>query len=246
MPGFGGAQGLPSPADDLPEAALATRAGHAFASLDPAAPSEAFLGDMGAGLAAPSSGALVHGRSRDRDHEVAAHRALCLENDLEGLHIPFVPPALAAAIDCASYETKPHRDSSVQVARASPGTAALRSADPGIAPIAARYWWVFPNLMVSAYPWGLSFDLVPPVSPECTRVAFRSRVADASTLETGAGAGLDAVEREDEAIVEAVQHGVRSRLYRGGRYSPSRERGVHHFHRLPCGFLRPPSPAASR
>jgi choline monooxygenase len=42
---------------------------------------------------------------------------------------------------------------------------------------------------------------------------------------------------EDEAIVQAVQRGVRSRLYRGGRYSPARERGVHHFHRLLCDFL---------
>jgi len=44
--------------------------------------------------------------------------------------------------------------------------------------------------------------------------------------------GLDRVEREDEAIVEAVQRGVRSRLYDRGRYSPTREQGVHHFHRL--------------
>ena len=53
-------------------------------------------------------------------------------------------------------------------------------------------------------------------------------------LERGAGAvgGLDRVEREDEAIVEAVQRGVRSRLYNRGRFSPTREQGVHHFHRL--------------
>lgn len=145
----------------------------------------------------------------------------------------------------AAATTRP-ASSSAQVARASPGTAARRPADPGLAPDAARYWWVFPNLMASAYPWGLSFDLVLPVSPERTRVALRSYVAEASKLGTGAGAGLDEVEREDEAIVEAVQRGVRSSLYRGGRHSSVRERGVHRFQRLPCGFLRSPSPAASR
>ena len=36
---------------------------------------------------------------------------------------------------------------------------------------------------------------------------------------------------------DAVARGVRSRLYKHGRYSPSRERGVHHFHRLVCEFL---------
>jgi choline monooxygenase len=29
-----------------------------------------------------------------------------------------------------------------------------------------------------------------------------------------------------------VQQGVRARLYRRGRYSPSREQGTHHFHRM--------------
>jgi choline monooxygenase len=45
------------------------------------------------------------------------------------------------------------------------------------------------------------------------------------------------VEQEDEAVVEAVQRGVRARLYRGGRYSPAHERAVHHFHRLVGRFL---------
>jgi len=34
-----------------------------------------------------------------------------------------------------------------------------------------------------------------------------------------------------------VQRGVRSRLYDRGRYSPTRETGVHHFHRLLAEFL---------
>jgi choline monooxygenase len=62
-------------------------------------------------------------------------------------------------------------------------------------------------------------------------------VCDASKLDAGAGAGLDRVEREDEAVVEAVQAGVRSTLYERGRYSPTREQGVHHFHRLLAGAL---------
>jgi choline monooxygenase len=34
-----------------------------------------------------------------------------------------------------------------------------------------------------------------------------------------------------------VQRGVRSRLYERGRYSPDREEGVHHFHRMLAGAL---------
>lgn len=91
--------------------------------------------------------------------------------------------------------------------------------------------------MFNYYPWGLSLNVVQPEGLGRTRVSFRSYVGDASLLERGAGSGLDRVEMEDEAIVQAVQKGVRSRFYRHGRYSPTRERGVHHFHRLLCRFL---------
>jgi choline monooxygenase len=61
--------------------------------------------------------------------------------------------------------------------------------------------------------------------------------SDRSRRGKGAGGALDRVELEDEAIVEQVQKGVRSRLYDRGRYSPAREAGVHHFHRLLAGML---------
>jgi len=34
-----------------------------------------------------------------------------------------------------------------------------------------------------------------------------------------------------------VQRGVSGRLYDRGRYSPARETGVHHFHRLLAEFM---------
>jgi choline monooxygenase len=75
-------------------------------------------------------------------------------------------------------------------------------------------------------------NVVRPLAVDRTAVSFRAYVRDAPRLERGAGADLHSVEMEDEAVVEAVQRGVRSRLYRAGRYSPTRETGVHHFHRL--------------
>ena len=61
---------------------------------------------------------------------------------------------------------------------------------------------------------------------------------DASKLDAGAGAALHQVELEDEAIVRAVQRGTASRFYGKGRYSPTREQGTHHFHRLLCEFMQ--------
>jgi choline monooxygenase len=86
--------------------------------------------------------------------------------------------------------------------------------------------------MLNFYPWGLSINLVRPLSVDRCRVLFESYVLDPSKRALGAGADLDKVEREDEEVVQMVQKGVRSRLYSSGRYSPTQEKGVHHFHRL--------------
>jgi choline monooxygenase len=103
--------------------------------------------------------------------------------------------------------------------------------------VAALYWWLFPNTMLNVYPWGLSVNVVKPVAPDRTRVSYHTWVLDPGRMEGGAGAALDRVEREDEAIVEAVQRGIRSRFYDRGRYSPAREAGVHRFHRILTGLL---------
>ena len=91
--------------------------------------------------------------------------------------------------------------------------------------------------MLNFYPWGLSINVVVPLAVDRTRIVYRTWVADPSRRGKGAGGGLDRVELEDEAVVQQVQQGVRSRLYDRGRYSPSREAGVHHFHRLLTGML---------
>ena len=106
-------------------------------------------------------------------------------------------------------------------------------------PVAAYYYWIFPNLMLNFYPWGLSVNVVQPRGIDRTRVLFRSYVWDAGKLGDGAGNDLDQVEMEDEEVVQQVQRGVRSRFYDRGRYSPSKEQGVHQFHRLLCEFLAP-------
>ena len=45
-------------------------------------------------------------------------------------------------------------------------------------------------------------------------------------------ASLERVELEDQSVVQSVQKGVKSRYYKRGRYSPTHEKGVHHFHGL--------------
>jgi len=244
MPGFEGARDFPSPRDDLPQVALAEFGPLAFASLAPAAPFEDFLGDLSTRLAWLDLKGLAHDPARDRDLEFDAHWALYVENYLEGLHIPFVHPGLARTIDLSSYRVETFRRAALQVAIARDGESAfdLPSSSPDHGQrIAAYYYWAFPNLMLNVYPWGLSLNVVIPLGLARTRVLFRAYVGDASRLGLGAGGALDEVEREDEAVVQSVQRGIRSRLYTRGRYAPVHERAVHHFHRLLGEFMAAPA-----
>ena len=239
MPEFQEAADFPSRDDDLPEVPFEAWAGHAFAALNPVAPLADFIGDMAASVQSMPVAEYRHDATRDREYRIGAHWALYVENYLEAFHVPFVHAALSAHIDYASYGDALFPLSTLQVALAKPGELAFGAIDPEQPDrrVAALYWWVFPNLMLNFYPWGLSLNLVQPEGIDQTRVSFRSFVRDATLLERGAGSGLDRVEAEDEAIVQSVQKGVRSRFYRRGRYSPTRERGLHHFHRLLCRFL---------
>lgn len=235
MPEFEGVADFPRPSDDLPRVALGRWGKLLFASLDPEVPFDEFVGDMRARTEGLPLEHAVADPSRSRDYLVKANWALYCDNYLEGLHIPYVHAGLATVLDYGAYRTELFAWSNLQLGAASSGEDAIdlppTSPDRGRR-VAAYYFWLFPNTMVNVYPWGLSVNVVRPLGPDRTRVSFLSYVWDPSRLDAGAGSGLDRVEREDEVVVEGVQRGVRSRLYDRGRYSPTREAGVHHFHRL--------------
>ncbi len=176
-----------------------------------------------------------------RDYEFDAHWALYCDNYLEGFHIPFLHGALNARIEFESYRTELFERSSVQIAHAKEGEPCFElpasSPDRGER-VAAYYFWLWPNLMLNFYPWGLSLNHVQPLGPARTRVAFRTWIWREELRERGAGAGLHQVEMEDEEVVTQVQRGVRARLYDRGRFSPTQERGVHHFQRMLAAALR--------
>jgi choline monooxygenase len=85
--------------------------------------------------------------------------------------------------------------------------------------------------MFNFYPWGLSLNIVEPTSVSTTKVRFRSYYFEGSKYDRSANS-LEQTEIEDEHVVESVQLGVQSRLYSRGRFSPSMEKCVHHFHSL--------------
>ena len=233
MPEFEGAIGFPSPSDDLPRVPSESLGPLVFAAIEPTMSFADWLGPWAERLAFVPWSTL---RAREtRDYEVDAHWALYCDNYLEGFHIPFVHAGLAEAIDYGSYSTELSKWSSLQVGLAKAGEPTLdlppSHPDAGRG-VAAYYAFLFPGTMLNVYPWGVSVNAIRPLGPRRTRVHYVTLVHDESRLGTGAGGDLHRVEMEDEAVVQAVQRGVRSRLYHRGRFSPTREIGVHHFHRL--------------
>lgn len=244
MPGFEGAEGFPTPADDLPRLGLARWRQFLFAALDPAvdetlpfadwiAPVEERVGWLPIGEA-------TFQPAHSRDYLVRASWALYCDNYLEGFHVPFVHAGLAKELDESAYRTElfPWGSLQVGVSKGGDDVFDLPAASPDRGQrIAAYYFWLFPHLMINVYPWGLSVNVVQPLAADRTKVSFLAYAWDPAGPRTAGVSSLDRVEREDEAVVESVQVGVRSRLYGRGRYSPSRERGVHHFHRLLAAAL---------
>ncbi|HQZ83142.1 MAG TPA: aromatic ring-hydroxylating dioxygenase subunit alpha [Pyrinomonadaceae bacterium] len=234
MPEFDGVEDFPSKADDLTQLPLANWNGFLFASIDPLTKFEAFVGEAEASLKSESCAPLQ--LTAKREYSVDAHWALYCENYLEGFHIPYVHKSLNEIVDYGSYTTETFRYSSLQTGLSETPSDDPNAKEPPLE-VAARYLFIFPNLMFNFYEWGVSVNVVRPVSREETVVEFLTYVGDASKLGEGAGADLHGVELEDEAVVESVQRGIRSRYYSHGRYSPTREQGTHHFHRLIAEFI---------
>lgn len=171
----------------------------------------------------------------NREYLVHANWALYCDNYLEGFHVPFVHQGLNKVLDYKNYTTQIFDNFNLQIGIADNDADCFHFPESHIdrgKRIAAYYYWLFPNTMFNFYPWGLSVNVVKPLSVNRCKVSFISYVYDETRMQTGAGAQLDKVEREDEAIVEAVQRGMQSRFYNTGRYSPTREKGVYHFHSL--------------
>lgn len=236
MPECEDAVDFPSESDHLPKLPLEGWGPFLFTSIDPAHSFQAVFGDMMQRLAWLPLDEFKFDPVSSRDYLVRANWALYCDNYLEGFHIPFVHASLDQLLDYGSYETELFAHSNLQLGVASDAadTFDLPASSPDAGrSIAAYYYWIFPNLMFNFYPWGVSVNVVQPLAVDRTKVSFLSWIWKPDLFEqAGATAGLDRVEREDEAVVEGVQLGVRSRLYDRGRYSPKREQGVHHFHRL--------------
>jgi choline monooxygenase len=240
MPGFEETENFPRPEDSLPAISTGTVCGALFASLAPSQSFEEWSAPLHPLLERLPEAEFEFDASRAASYVVSSHWALYVDNFLEGFHIPYVHPGLAQTLVDDDYENHLFPTGTLQIGIARAGEPAFE-AQHRIAgeerPVAAYYYWLTPTTMFNFYPWGLSVNVLEPLGVDSTRVHFKPYVWRPEHMDAGAGANLDSVQREDEDVVERVQRGLKSRLYPSGRFSPSKEPGVHHFHRMLADLL---------
>jgi choline monooxygenase len=139
---------------------------------------------------------------------------------------------LAKDIDVGSYETQLLENGALQIAEGEEIIEILKDTRTPSRNIYGLYYWIFPNIMLNFYSWGLSANIIEPISTEKTRIRFLSYPIDSMVQPLEGKSSLERVELEDQSVVQSVQKGIKSRFYSKGRYSPTHEKGVHHFHGL--------------
>lgn len=240
MPEFKEAKNFPRACDDLKTFPVEKLGPYLFGGLNPSFEMKEVLDFVRQYVGFMPLDQYAFREDLSKDYLVNAHWALYCDNYLEGFHIPFVHEDLNKLLDYGKYCTVLSEYANLQVGYASGGEEIfdLPAGHPNHGEeIAAFYFWLFPNVMLNFYTWGLSVNVVNPISKNKTKVSFLTYIYDETKYVSGADALMDKVEREDEYVVESVQKGLNSGHYQTGRFSPKREEGVHHFHRLLAEFM---------
>jgi choline monooxygenase len=168
-------------------------------------------------------------------------------NYMDNFHIRFVhkgPGGLADAIDLGSYRTELYKFSALQWAYArdvrngfDPRLLADRFRDPGNPSrrVFALWWFIFPNIAMNFYPWGLSVNVYMPIpgTPDKTRFLWFQYALDEEKFQHRNSTWLsDQVDAEDLEAIRLVSTGAKSGYAPRGRFAPNEEAGPHWFHRL--------------
>jgi len=168
-------------------------------------------------------------------------------NYMDNYHIRFVhkgPGRLAVAIDLNSYRTELYRFSALQWAYSrkpeygfKPEQVAARFRDPEHPEkrVFALWWFIYPNLTLNFYPWGLSVNQYMPVPGKPGKTQFhwyQYGLDDAKFKDRNKTWLNQQVDAEDIEAISLVNTGARSGYAPRGRFAPNEERGPHWLHRL--------------
>ena len=235
MPDFEETRNFPRDCENLKSFKVSNIGPFLFTSLEPGFEIQSIFNEISNRMSFFKFDSLVERPDLSVDHLVNANWAIYCENYLDPFHIPFVHKDLTKVLDIEKYSVEIYENYNLQIGYASDGEEFFKinedHPDYGNK-ISAYYYWIYPNIMLNFYPWGLSINVVTPLEINRTKVSFIQFMLDETKYDSGAGGLIDKVEREDEYVVEQVSKGLESRYYNTGRFSPTKEVTIHHFHKL--------------
>ncbi|CAM8883954.1 unnamed protein product [Rhodiola kirilowii] len=157
-----------------------------------------------------------------------------VDNYLDGgYHVPYAHKGLASGLDLGSYSTTMYEKLSIQKCEGGPTVDNVEFDRLGLK---ALYAFIYPNFMINRYgPW-MDTNLVLPLGHKKCRVVFdyfleASLADDKSFIERSLNES-ETVQMEDITLSEGVQRGLESPAFCRGRYAPTVEKAMHHFHCL--------------
>jgi len=227
-PGFNNVQNFPKKSDNLNSFKVIELNNFIFVGIEPEIDISQVLDNIKLKLTNYPFSELIFDHLASKEYYIDSHWALYCENYLEGFHIPYIHKGLNEEININTYKTELIENGILQIAYSNRKNDAI-DIDSNIY---AYYYYLFPNLMINFYKWGVSINIIEPISKNKTKVRFLSYPFKNMSQPTNIYSSVDIVEQEDQKIVQNVQKGIESSFYNRGRYSKKYEKGVHHFHQL--------------
>ena len=246
--GFEKVDGFPRESDHLRNVHVDEWGQWVFVSTsDPLAPFREFIETVQQSVLGIKLASLRRHRFDGEVREVDGNWKQHAWNYMDNFHIKFVhkgPGGLADAVDLSSYRTELYKFSALQWAYArdekngfDPQLLADRFLDPKnpTRKVFALWWFIFPNITLNFYPWGLSVNVYMPISgkPDKTLFLWFQYALDEEKFQRRNSTWLsDQVDAEDIEAIGLVNTGAKSGFAPRGRFAPSEETGPHWFHRL--------------
>jgi len=172
---------------------------------------------------------------RKTEYIVNCNWKVYVDNYIDGnYHIPYVHPGLDSQVNADEYKLIPYKNWSFQSV---PGLKSQQDKylKERVGEKGAIYCFMFPTLGINRYGDLMDSNHLIPLAVDKTLIIFewyyveKENEGNREMIEKLLKDG-NQVQVEDESICERVQKGIRSHGFTQGRYAPSVEPGVKHFH----------------
>jgi choline monooxygenase len=244
QPGFQGCAGFPDASDHLSAYAVSGWEQLYFVAQRPTMSLREVLGPLQESLGRFPLDRLRRVSVEQEERIVAGNWKQHAWNYMDKFHIPYIHGGRGGLIDrlmYKSYTTELYERSALQWAWAkdpahgfAEGQISGRFSHPERR-VLALWWFVFPNLTLNFYPWGLSVNRYEPheEDPQRTRFFWEHWVCDEEKYALRDEIWLsEQVDQEDVEALALVGSSIQSSLEGRGRFALGEEEGPHWFHRL--------------